>query len=913
MACSAPLGGGKAFPPTEFEEIGRVRGGSLLKDASPQGRALRHRSGFIVLEYEAKNGRKPLRTMAGEVILIAKDSSAMERLVKASERAKSTHSLRPTIVGRIPGKYEVLVRALGPGLHSPDDVLSALALPSNLANGVEAYPNGLIEMLANQDLLDPGPSERQWSLFNPGIFGGHPTRADADADGVDMLARMRSTGPVAARDIVVAVLDTGVDPGHEALGPALWRNPHEIPGNGTDDDRNGYVDDVFGWNFGDGNNDVRDWDGHGTHVAGIVAARRPLQPEKGSWGIAPFAKVLTVKIPLNRSGFSTVFVVDQALAYVTALGADVVNMSFGTDVFSPPMRDAVWTAARTAHMVAAAGNDGLDLSKFPYFPCSFARVVCVVSTTRNDDLAGTSNYDPRPTQLPGEVHHFIAAPGDEVLSTYPSYKGAEYRVLSGTSMAAPLVSGTLAAVEAMHPKENNADHIMRLLGNSDRITNLRDRVDEGRRLNAYQAVYGPVVGITRWDQTEYCLSHVTVPHNPAPVPRWKNRPYANSGEPGINGSFERPFTVCNVQQLSGIRDEDLGRVFALKQHIFWEPNYYPIGGSPRVPGQGPLPFRGMLQGNGYSIYNLRFEGVSVAGLFAHLGRTGQVLDLHLRNVDLRATGPAGAVAPISEGRIVNVHVDARVEGQGNVGGLVGTMPDGLIDRAYFAGEVKSVRGAVGGLAGTLGPDAPGRAAQMRASQARAVVIGTPAGGLAGVVQHGALIEGSYAWTNLSSGQSAGGVAGIARCDAQISGSYSEGTVAGSSDVGGVVGTLSNSYVTASYASVMVSGGKRTGGVAGSLSDRVQTPVPPVIYLCTRTAQVPPPSKITTSFYNSFLFSGPDGGGIAATPRQLRSRTTFPGWFDAPQEWHFEEGHMPVRPGLARSWEGNTPTMGNLEK
>lgn len=897
MACS-PIGGEREISESsEFEEIGHVSGGSLLKDAGPQGRVLRHRSGFIVLEYDTGKGKRPLRAMASEVILVAEDSAALERLVAASEQARNTHSLRPTIVGRIPGKYELLVRTFGPGVHSPGEVLSALALPDTVAAGIQAYPNGLVQMLANQDLLDPGLSERQWSLFNPGMFGGHPTQPDADADGVDLLARMRSTGPVSKRDIVVAILDTGIDPGHEALGSALWRNPAEIPGNGKDDDGNGYVDDVHGWNFGDSNNDLRDWKGHGTHVAGIVSARRPLQPEKGVWGIAPYSKVLTVKIPLKDSSFTTVFIVDQAISYVSKLGVDVVNMSFGTDIFSPPMRDAVWAAARTAHMVAAAGNDALDLSKNPYFPCSFARVVCVASTTRQDDLAGTSNYDPRPS----EMHLFIAAPGDEVLSTYPTYKGVEYFELSGTSMAAPLVAGTLAAVESMHPEESNADHIRRLFGNADRIARLRGHISEGRRLNAYQAVYGPVVGITRWDQSAYCLENITVQHSPHPLPRWKNRPYANSGEPGIDGSFPRPFSICNVQQLSGIRDEDLGRVFALKQHIFWEPNHYPIGGAPRAAGQTPLPFLGILQGNGYSIYDMSFKDVAVAGLIARLGRTGQVLDLHLRDVDIRATGAVGAVAAISDGRIVNVQVDGKVEGRKEVGGLVGTMSDGLIDRSYFAGEVKATNGRVGGLVGELGPDAPGRAGMVRSSQARAVISGTPAGGLVGVVQHGASIEGSYAFTHLTSGQSAGGVAGIARCNSRISSSYAEGTVQGTWGVGGLVGNLSNSFITASYASVMVTGRTRFGGVAGAVTDKTQTVSYPRVYFCTRTAQVPPPSIISTSFYNSFLSSEQGDGGTAATPRQLRSRSTFTGWFVAPHEWHFEDGYMPIRPGLARSW------------
>jgi subtilisin family serine protease len=870
-----------------------VSGSSLLPDAGQSGRVVSDPSGLVMLEYERANATAPARVFANEAILVARDAEVLRQVMAHVQRQSALSPLRPVVVRTIPGQPVALIRATAEGINAPGSVAESLQLPEPLASAVQAYPNTVLRLFANQDLLDPADSERQWALFNPGIFGGGMTKPDADVDGVEALARMRSTGPVAARDILVAVLDSGIDAGHEALAPALWRNAGEKPGDGVDNDGNGYVDDIHGWNFADNTADLSDWRHHGTHVSGIIAARRPLQAGKGMWGIAPFSKILVAKLAFRQSNLTSAFAASSAVQYAADMGADVMNMSFGDESPNAPFHDAVTRAAQSVHMVAAAGNDGRDLMKTPVYPCSWNFVICVFSTTSNDERAETSNYDASSTPFPGRTNLFIAAPGDQIWSTLPS----TYGVMSGTSMASPLVAGTLAAIEAMHPGEGNGQHRARLFGNADRIPALEPWVHEGRRLNAYQAIYGPATFMTVDESTPYCAEEVTVSHSSAPVRRSTNRPYANSGEPGVNGSDARPYTVCIVEQLSGIRDEDLGRVFELRQHILWKPNHYPIGGAPRQPG---LPFRGILRGNGYSVYRLALGGGTAAGLIAHLGASGQVLDLNLRNVRVNGVGAAGGVAGISEGRIVNVHVDGRIEGR-TAGGLAGEQRDGVIDRSYFSGEVVGTAFA-GGLVGSMGQGVTGPRGVVRTSQARATVRGGVAGGIAGVVGHRSEVEGAYAWVYVPAGGPTGGVAGRVSCGSRVSASYAEGVLRGDAPVGTLVGSLENAHIANSYASILVDQGPRRGGTMGeSVAGTTVTTDNGWVYVCTRTQTAPPTSTVDGAYYNSLFSPGGGGGGEAKTPSALRQAAAFPGWFTPSMPWHLEPGYMPLLKGLPRSW------------
>lgn len=244
-----------------------------------------------------------------------------------------------------------------------------------------------------------------------------------------------------AAPVTVAVIDTGVDVGHPDLAGRLWQNPAETAGNGLDDDGNGYVDDVAGWNFYDWNNQVysaADGDSHGTHVAGTIAARRG--NGIGVAGIADNARIMPLKFLKPGGGYTSDAIV--AIQYAVDHGATVINASWGGAGYSQALCDAIDQAGDAGVLfVAAAGNAATDNDAVPMWPanCPAVSLVSVASTTQSDGLSSFSNR--------GAVQVDVGAPGSDILSTVPG--GYGYK--SGTSMAAPHVAGIAAVVAGLHP------------------------------------------------------------------------------------------------------------------------------------------------------------------------------------------------------------------------------------------------------------------------------------------------------------------------------------------------------------------------------------------------------------------------------------------------------------------------------
>ena len=226
------------------------------------------------------------------------------------------------------------------------------------------------------------------------------------------------------------------------LAGRIWHNPGEIAGNGIDDDHNGKVDDAVGWNFADWNNQVyssADGDTHGTHVAGTIAAQRG--NGAGIAGVADNARIMPLKF-LKPGGGSTSDAI-TAIQYAVANGAKVINASWGGPGFSQPLCDAVADAgAHGVLFVVAAGNDSADNDTTATWPanCPATNLISVAATDSGDALAGFSNF--------GRAQVDLGAPGDTILSTLP---GGAYGYKSGTSMAAPHVTGVAAVVLGMHP------------------------------------------------------------------------------------------------------------------------------------------------------------------------------------------------------------------------------------------------------------------------------------------------------------------------------------------------------------------------------------------------------------------------------------------------------------------------------
>lgn len=250
------------------------------------------------------------------------------------------------------------------------------------------------------------------------------------------------------RGVTVAVIDTGVDITHQDLRDSLWRNTKEVAGNGIDDDRNGYVDDIYGWNFGYGENNGNvtpgnfNWSqGHGTHVAGTIASGRN---NYGTTGVAYDAKVMSLRLGTVDSGgrFVNGGNLAQAIRYAVDNGARVINMSLDwTD--SSVVRDALaYAAARNVVTVSASGNAA---RRYPDTPAAYATSygVSVGAVDRNKNLASFSNY----AGTDNRIKH-VMGPGVNVYSTLPDNG---FGTQSGTSMATPHISGVIALMLSANP------------------------------------------------------------------------------------------------------------------------------------------------------------------------------------------------------------------------------------------------------------------------------------------------------------------------------------------------------------------------------------------------------------------------------------------------------------------------------
>jgi len=242
-------------------------------------------------------------------------------------------------------------------------------------------------------------------------------------------------------DVIIAVLDTGVYMNHPDLASGIWTNPREIPGNGMDDDGNGFIDDVHGWNFALNNNAVADDHGHGTHVAGIAAAR--INNGIGIAGMAGGATIMPLKVffpPPNVLGTYEDLI--RAMVYATDNGARVINMSLGATSYSRGEEAAVdYAWNHDVVVVAAAGNTGRNTY---HYPAAHHNAIAVAATDAYDNRAGFSTY--------GDFVD-VAAPGASVFSTLMN---GGYGNMSGTSMATPHVAGLAGLLFSLNPQLTNA-------------------------------------------------------------------------------------------------------------------------------------------------------------------------------------------------------------------------------------------------------------------------------------------------------------------------------------------------------------------------------------------------------------------------------------------------------------------------
>ncbi len=341
-----------------------------------------------------------------------------------------------------------------------------------------------------------------WGMNNTGQTGGVE---DADIDAVE--AWDISIG---SRDVVVAVLDTGVDYTHPDLAANMWTNVDEIPDNGIDDDNNGYVDDVIGWDFEHQTNDPMDDYGHGTHCSGIIGAEG--NNGIGVVGVNWRVTIMPLRIIGNQDLDAYCLDAAEAIHYAVDNGARLMSCSWWTvEHYNQTLEEAVQYADQMdVALVAAAGNDSRDDDdpNYNHWPSEwpYDNIFAVAATNHSDGIAYFSNFGPTSVD--------VGAPGEDILSTvWPNHA---YETMSGTSMACPHVAGTVALMLSIRPELTIAEVKQALFATVDPIPDLQGVTVTGGRINAFralQAISGvplPPVALAGGDQTVMTGTTVTL-------------------------------------------------------------------------------------------------------------------------------------------------------------------------------------------------------------------------------------------------------------------------------------------------------------------------------------------------------------------------------------------------------------------
>src|SRR6266404_130672 len=465
------------------------------------GRQSNYAPGEVIVKLKA--GAPQLRTAGQDerLMTIARLAGEQSAGSPAEQLAGTTSNKRISQIITDRGLDRIFVLKLDPGA----DVRQMVSELRTRDDVEDAEPNSWI----TQGALIPNDPDfaQQWSLLNSGIFvGDYVTTPNAY-----IKASEAWDIPVGSPDVIIALTDTGVDLTHPDLARNIYTNPAEIPGNGIDDDHNGFIDDVHGFNVADQNGDTTDAVGHGTQMAGIIAAE--MNNHIGISGVCQ-SKILPVRFYKrygpDASQFSaTVADAARALLYSIAAGASIINASWTTlldpslvsDETALALADAVKaTNDAGVLLVCIAGNEGYDLDFSKIYPASYflPNQIVVAASDFNDGIWRPLN-NPFIIQTgfgPHSVH--LAAPGVSVLTTQA--RGTcllctqdtdplkWYTSASGTSVSAACVSGVAALAKSKHPGDNAILLKRRILGGVEVVDNLSSYVIAGGRLSALGAL-----------------------------------------------------------------------------------------------------------------------------------------------------------------------------------------------------------------------------------------------------------------------------------------------------------------------------------------------------------------------------------------------------------------------------------------
>ncbi|MDE0091827.1 MAG: S8 family peptidase [Oligoflexia bacterium] len=320
--------------------------------------------------------------------------------------------------------------------------------------------------------------------------------------------------------LVVAVIDTGIYPKHPCLKNQLWTNKKEIPNNGVDDDKNGFIDDIHGWNFVENNNKIQDYHGHGTHVSGIIAAQGP--PHCEIIGVAPHVQLMVLKyFEEGADNSNNIINTIKSIEYAVNNGANIINYSGGGPGSNQDEKSAIAQAAdKGIIFVAALGNEGSKIGeKIQYYPASYKlpNIVFVQSHNEREERVESSNYTEKTFLQPRQVQ---TAPGENIISTLPpklylqgkiksavfrnlafSPKKNYYGYMTGTSQATAVATGVVALAKTQQPTWT--------------MEKIIQQITQGNKLSAYGAVTMRPQNVDLSDQIDH--TNTVVPHDPSKI------------------------------------------------------------------------------------------------------------------------------------------------------------------------------------------------------------------------------------------------------------------------------------------------------------------------------------------------------------------------------------------------------------
>ena len=343
---------------------------------------------------------------------------------------------------------------------------------------------GLLSPVVREHMSAMAPRDplygKLWGMSNTG--SNEPDRNGGSSPtpgvrGADIEAEKAWSLNKGSKKVVIAIIDTGIDYNHPDLKNNIWTNDKEIPGNNIDDDNNGYIDDVHGWNAYKDHGDPMDGNAHGTHCAGTIGAEH--DNGLGVAGVMSEVQMMAVKF-LSDEGSGSLADAVEAIDYATKMNVDIMSNSWGGGGFSQALETAIKAAKdKGIVFVAAAGNDSSNNDSRPSYPATYQveNVISVASHTAQDNLSSFSNFGKR------TVH--VAAPGSNIYSSVP---GEQYKVFSGTSMATPHVSGVVGLLLSQEGRMPVKEVRERLMATTVPGSAYRRSTISGGRVSAYNVL-----------------------------------------------------------------------------------------------------------------------------------------------------------------------------------------------------------------------------------------------------------------------------------------------------------------------------------------------------------------------------------------------------------------------------------------